>query len=87
MEVWLPDGVDETGKGGIPIASESQSEMLLSNAEQKAVMAHGGGFLLGSCRDIPYNQVQYYLDHNIAVVTLEYRLIPQSVNILSLFVV
>jgi hypothetical protein len=35
MEVWLPDGVNEASKGAIPIASESQSEMLLSNADKK----------------------------------------------------
>jgi acetyl esterase/lipase len=79
MEVWLPDGVDEASKGAIPIASESQYETLLSNADKKAVVLHGGGYVLGACRDIPYNQVQYYLDHNIAVVTVEYRLLPQSV--------
>lgn len=34
---------------------------------------------MGSSRDIPYNQIQYYLDHGMAVASLEYRMVPQWV--------
>jgi hypothetical protein len=37
---------------------------------------------MGSSRDIPDNQVEYYLEHDIAVVSLEYRMVPQSVYLL-----
>lgn len=40
-------------------------------------MFHGGGWLMGSADMIPFNQVRYLLSHGVAVVSCEYRLLPQ----------
>lgn len=45
-----------------------------------AWMIHGGGFLIGGSHHIPIDQVEWFLEQGIAVVSNEYRLLPQYVN-------
>jgi acetyl esterase/lipase len=40
---------------------------------------HGGAFIVGSSKDIGFNQVKWFLRHGVACVSLEYRLLPQQV--------
>ncbi|GHJ90289.1 hypothetical protein NliqN6_6691 [Naganishia liquefaciens] len=43
-----------------------------------AWMIHGGGFTIGGSHHIPVDQVQWFLDHGVAVVSNEYRLLPHA---------
>lgn len=40
-------------------------------------MIHGGAFTMGGSSDVPVNQIKHYLENNMAVVSLEYRMVPQ----------
>lgn len=42
-----------------------------------ALIFHAGGFVLGTTKMIPQNQINYLVSHNFVVVTPEYRLCPQ----------
>jgi acetyl esterase/lipase len=42
-------------------------------------MVHGGGFVVGSTMDIPFNQVRWWTEQGFLVASLEYRLAPQYV--------
>lgn len=44
-----------------------------------ALMIHGGAFFVGDAKAIPYNQVRLLLAEGFVVVSIEYRLLPQSV--------
>lgn len=43
--------------------------------------AVGRGFTMEAADDIPFNNVNYYLENGFIVVSLEYRLQPQSVPV------
>ncbi|KAJ9105837.1 hypothetical protein QFC19_003407 [Naganishia cerealis] len=61
MDVWLPENVKDLA---------AQNEIPL------AIMIHGGAFTMGASSDVPYNQVEHYLKNGMAVVSLEYRMVP-----------
>lgn len=42
--------------------------------------AVGRGFTMEAADDIPFNNVNYYLENGFIVVSLEYRLQPQYVR-------
>lgn len=41
-----------------------------------ALLYHGGGFSLGSPRDVPYHHVRYMLEKGVVVISFGYRLLP-----------
>ncbi|KAJ9099308.1 hypothetical protein QFC21_004189 [Naganishia friedmannii] len=43
-----------------------------------AWMIHGGGFTIGGSSHIPVDQVEWFLEQGIAVVSNEYRLLPHA---------
>lgn len=88
MDVWLPDGAkDLTADSTLPLASKWDGSVLRALTAQRKltieslicslVMIHGGGFTIGSSSDVPVNQIKHYLENDIAVVSLEYRMLPQ----------
>ncbi|KAJ9104128.1 hypothetical protein QFC19_004112 [Naganishia cerealis] len=42
-----------------------------------AWMIHGGGYTIGGSHHIPVDQVEWFLEHGVVVVSSEYRLLPQ----------
>jgi acetyl esterase/lipase len=48
-------------------------------------MIHGGGFTIGGSHHVPVDQVRWFLERGIAVVSNEYRLLPQYVPLASRF--
>lgn len=44
-------------------------------------MIHGGGFTIGGSHHIPVDQVEWFLEQGVAVVSHEYRLLPQYVDL------
>lgn len=38
---------------------------------------HGGAFTHGSTKDIGFHQVKWLMQNGVAVVSLEYRMLPQ----------
>lgn len=44
-------------------------------------MIHGGGFTIGGSHHIPVDQVEWFLEQGVAVVSHEYRLLPQYVGL------
>ncbi|KAJ9116268.1 hypothetical protein QFC24_006785 [Naganishia onofrii] len=66
MDVWLPDGAKE-------VSADSKVPL--------AIMIHGGAFTMGASSDVPDNQVRHYLKNGMAVVSLEYRMVPHVTQV------
>lgn len=49
--------------------------------------AFGRGFTMEAADDIPFNNVNYYLENGFIVVSLEYRLQPQYARIYRGFLI
>lgn len=49
--------------------------------------AIGRGFTMEAADDIPFNNVNYYLENGFIVVSLEYRLQPQYVGLYRGFLI
>lgn len=53
--------------------------MVIYRLDTGISMVHGGGFVVGSAMDIPFNQVRWWTEQGFLVASLEYRLAPQCV--------
>ncbi|KAM0753206.1 alpha/beta-hydrolase [Meredithblackwellia eburnea MCA 4105] len=64
MDAWVPKEpfVREKICGKVPLA----------------IFFHGGAFTIGSTHDIGFNQVKWFLEHGVACVSVEYRMLPQA---------
>jgi acetyl esterase/lipase len=65
----------------IDATSETRSKAHLA---VYASLYHGGAFTVGASSDLAHHQVQWYLRQGFAVVSPEYRLVPQWVFVSAL---